>query len=166
MYNNNGATVGGTRQFTQDFIDNGLTFNPDPDNQPTVGDFGGTDDIPQGQMDLFAEDFRYPQFIRTSLAVDHKLGFWGLVGTVEFMYTKTVNNVFYENLNLKPSVQNLEGTPDNRPYFDRRDEIDDNYTRIILGSNTNEGFSTNFFQDAYVVLFGIPSILFCNSMIE
>jgi len=137
MYNNNGATVGGTRQFS------GLVFEPDPDNQPTVGDFGGSDDIPQGQMDLFTEDFKYPQFMRTSIAVDQKLP-WGLIGTVEFIYTKTLNNVFYENVNLKPSVENLEGTPDNRPYFDRGDEIDDNYTRILLGSNTSQGYSANF----------------------
>ena len=58
MYNNNGLTVGGTTEFS------GIDFNPDPFDQPTVGDFGGTDAIPQGQMDLFASDFKYPQVLR------------------------------------------------------------------------------------------------------
>ncbi|GAB4232467.1 MAG: TonB-dependent receptor [Ekhidna sp.] len=136
MYNNNGLTVGGTRQFS------GIDFNPDPFDQPTVGDFGGTDDIPQGQMDLFASDFKYPQVLRTSLAVDQQLP-WGLIGTIEFMYTKNINAIFYENLNLAPSTETLEGTPDNRPIFTNGD-VDPTYTRIILGSNTDEGYSYNF----------------------
>ena len=135
MYNNNGATVGGTRQFS------GLTFNPDPLNQPTLGDFGGTDDIPQGQMDLFAKDFKFPQVLRTSIAVDHKLP-GGIIGTAEFIYTQTINNVFYENVNLAPSTENFGGTPDTRPIF-TNGSIDSSYDRIILGSNTSKGYTTN-----------------------
>ncbi|WP_040497076.1 TonB-dependent receptor [Fulvivirga imtechensis] len=135
MYNNNGLMVGGTRQF------NNIDFNPDPFNQPTVGDFGGTDDIPQGQMDLFAEDFKFPQMLRASVAVDQKLPFWGLIGTAEFMYTKTLNNIFYENVNVIPSTQRFEG-PDDRPRF-TNGRVDPTYTGIYLGSNTNEGYSYN-----------------------
>lgn len=136
MYNNNGLTVGGTRQFS------GIDFNSDPFNQPTVGDFGGTDAVPQGQMDLFASDFKYPQVLRTSLAVDQKLPWWGLIGTVEAIYTKNINAIFYENLNLAPATETLEGTPDNRPRF-TNGRIDGTYTAIYLGSNTNEGYSYN-----------------------
>jgi hypothetical protein len=134
MYNNNGVFVGGTRLFDD------LTFEPDPNKQPPF-DIDPNNIDPSGQIDLFTEDFKYPQVLRTSLAVDQKLP-WGLVGTAEVIFTKTLNNVFYENLNLKKSVENFEGA-DNRPIFDRRDEVDDTYTRIILGSNTNEGYTMN-----------------------
>lgn len=137
MYNNNGVSVGGTRQFPP-----ALTgFNPDPDDQPTLGDFGGTDSTPQGQLDLFADDFKYPQVFRTSIAVDQKLP-WGMIGSVEVIYTKTMNNIFYQNVNLKPSVENFGGA-DKRPIFDRGDEIDSRYTRIMVGSNTSEGSTAN-----------------------
>ncbi|WP_420575785.1 TonB-dependent receptor [Ekhidna sp.] len=136
MYNNNGLTVGGTRQFS------GIDFRADPFNQYTVGDFGGTDAIPQGQMDLFASDFKYPQVLRTSIAVDQKLPWWGLIGTVEAIYTKNINAIFYENLNVAPATETLEGTPDNRPVFNNPD-IDNTYTAIYLGSNTSEGYSYN-----------------------
>lgn len=132
MYNNNGVSLGGTRQFSD------ITFEPDVNKQPPTNP--GSD--PSGQIDLFTEDFKYPQVFRTSLAVDQKLP-WGLVGTAEVIFTKTLNNVFYQNLNLKKSVETLEGTPDNRPYFDRRDEVDPTYTRVILGSNTNKGYTIN-----------------------
>jgi hypothetical protein len=114
-------------------------FNPDWDNQPQrVAPGQGS---PSGQVDLFASDFRLPVFAKFNVAVDQKLP-WGLIGTAEFIYTKTLNNVFYENINLKPSTENLEGA-DNRAYYDRRDEIDPTYTRILLGSGTNLGYSWN-----------------------
>ena len=53
-----------------------------------------------------------------------------------------MNNVYYENVNLKPSTTSFTGV-DGRPRYDRRDEIDDTYTYIILGSNTNKGYTYN-----------------------
>lgn len=138
MYNNNGITVGGTRQFT------GINFNPDPFDQPTVVDFGGADALPQGQMDLFAKDFKFPQVLRASLAVDRKLPWWGLIGSLEVMYTKTINNIFYENVNLRPSTVNLDGTPDTRPRFTNGRILNEYQGNIYLGSNTDEGYSYNF----------------------
>jgi outer membrane receptor for ferrienterochelin and colicin len=137
MFNNNGATVGGTRQFS------GISFNADPFDQPTVVDFGGTDAIPQGQMDLFAKDFKFPQVFRASIAVDQKLPWWGLIGTAEVMYSKTLNNIFYENVNLAPADERMTGTPDDRLLF-TNGSIDGSYgSDIYLGSNTSEGYTYN-----------------------
>lgn len=136
MYNNNGATVGGVSE-------PGVEFVPEWDQQPTYGSINDTTDvIPQGQMDLFAEDFKFPQILRASLAFDYGFGN-GWVATVEGMYTKTLNNVFYESVNLKPSTETLNGSPDNRPVYNRFDRIDNRYTAIYLGSNTSEGYAYN-----------------------
>ncbi|WP_462248136.1 TonB-dependent receptor [Ekhidna sp.] len=139
MFNNNGLSVGGTRAELEDgdIID----FNPDPFDQPTVSDFGGADVVPQGQMDLFASDFKFPQVFRASIAVDQKLPWWGLIGTFEAIYTKNINAIFYENLNVVPSTSSLTGSPDDRPIFSG--DVDGTYSRIILGSNTNEGKTYN-----------------------
>ncbi|HNP17588.1 MAG TPA: carboxypeptidase regulatory-like domain-containing protein [Fulvivirga sp.] len=138
MYNNNGATVGGVRVFS------GINFIADPFNQPTVSDFGGTDAIPQGQLDLFAEDFKFPQVFRASIAVDQKLPWWGLIGSAEIMYSKTINNIFYENINLAPPTERMSGTPDDRFRF-TNGRIDGSYSgNIYLGSNTNKGYTYNF----------------------
>ncbi len=135
-YNNNGLSVGGV-------FANDVTFEPAYDNQPTREDFGGTDPIPSGQMDLFAEGFKYPQVFRSSLALDQRLP-GGLIASVEGIFTKTMNDVFYENINLRPSTTKLTGTGDDRLLFNRSDEIDDTYSRILLASNTNEGYAYNF----------------------
>lgn len=139
MYNNNGLSVGGVRARLSD--GDVIDFNQNPFNQPTVSDFGGTDVVPQGQMDIFASDYKFPQVLRMNIAVDKKLPWWGLIGTFEAIYTKNINAIFYENVNVAPSSGNLEGTPDDRPIFSG--DVDGTYSRIILGSNTNEGKTYN-----------------------
>lgn len=135
MFTNNGYTVGGV--FNQS-----LPFNPDWQNQPTAADFGGTDPVPSGQMDLFVDDFKYPQVWKTSLGFDKSLPN-NFKFTAEAIYTKTLNNLVAYNYNVKPSTENLEGGPDTRPLFDRRDEVDDQYSRIMVIDNTNEGHNYN-----------------------
>lgn len=142
MYNNNGATVGGLRRSYANFQSNNLSFRPDPFNQFRASDFGLSNRIPQGEMNVFAEDFRFPQIIRTNIAVDKTI-FWGMIFTADVIYSKTINNIFYENLSIKPSTENLTGTPDDRPYFNRFELIEPKYTGIYLGSNTNQGYSLN-----------------------
>ncbi|MDF9796665.1 hypothetical protein OKW21_001928 [Catalinimonas alkaloidigena] len=96
---------------------------------------------PSGDVDLFVEDFKYPQVFRTSMAVDQQLP-GGLVGTLEFLYTKTLNNYNVTSLNLRPSEDNLEGA-DTRPVFNKDNPIDPTYTNITLVENTNLGYSWN-----------------------
>ncbi|MEM1214989.1 MAG: carboxypeptidase regulatory-like domain-containing protein, partial [Bacteroidota bacterium] len=133
-YNNYGLNRG-------TFEAEGLPFNPDINTQPP-GDIDPSNAVPSGDIDLFASDLQLPRFLRANLALDQKL-FWGLTGTLDLMFTKTLQNVAYQNVNLKPAVDNLEGTPDDRPIFNRFDPIDPTYGRILLGYNTTEGYAYN-----------------------
>ncbi|MFT5890219.1 MAG: outer membrane receptor protein involved in Fe transport [Dokdonia sp.] len=133
-YNNNGVTGGFSFLFGQ------VAFQPDVNQQTQVvpAGSGGVG----GNIDLFAENFKLPQVSKFNIAVDQQLPIWGLVATADFTYTDVLNDIKYENLNLKGPSGSYIGA-DNRPYYDRRDEIDDTYGRIILASNTNEGYATN-----------------------
>ncbi len=133
-YNNYGLNRGTDLRFGD------LPFEPDPNNQFQSIEPGTV--APSGDIDLFVDDFKVPQVFKLNLAVDHKLP-WGLIGTIEGLYTKFLNNVDYQNVNLKPSTLTLTGTPDNRILYDRRDEIDPTYGRILLGRNTSKGFAYN-----------------------
>ena len=132
-YNNNGLNRG-TVFGADEFI-------PQWDRQPP-GDINPNEAEPSGDVDLFAENFKLPQVLKFNIALDHKLP-WGMIGNVDFIYNKTLNNVVYRNVNLRPSTESLEGTGDTRPIYNRRDEIDDTYGRIIWADNTNEGFTYN-----------------------
>ena len=132
-YNNNGVTGGFMFEF-------GQPFEPDVNNQfkdplPGTGGVGGN-------VDLFAKDFKLPQVTKFSIAVDQRLPWWDLIGSVDFLYQDVIQDVYYENLNLRGPVGTYAGA-DNRPFYDRRDEIDDTYGRIMLGSNTKKGDATN-----------------------
>ena len=133
-YNNYGLNVGGTRQFDR------APFVADVNAQPFGPDLSNLS--PSGQIDLFAEDFKLPQVGKLNLAVDQALP-GGFVATAEAVFSKTIFAPRYESLNLKPSEENLEGGPDNRPLFNVRDEIDDTYTGIYLASNTSKGYAYN-----------------------
>ncbi|MEQ8423505.1 MAG: hypothetical protein RIA63_02270, partial [Cyclobacteriaceae bacterium] len=133
-YNNYGFNIGGG-------VNNNEPFNPDVNNQwPGAIAIGSAS--PSGQIDLFAEDFKVPRVLKFNLALDKKLPL-GLIGTLEGLYTKTINNVFYQNLNLRPSTSNLTGSPDNRPVFNFGSRIDPSYTGVYLASNTNKGYAYN-----------------------
>ncbi|MFO7616008.1 MAG: TonB-dependent receptor, partial [Bacteroidales bacterium] len=137
-YTNSGVVVGGFSSRKDS-----IGFIPEYDQQYEATDLGATARVPSGQMDLFSSDFKYPQVFRANIGFDQKLP-WGMVGTIEAVFTKTLNNVLYYNLNYNPDpVRNLTGV-DTRPYFDNRNKIDGTYDRIILGTNTNKGYSYNF----------------------
>ena len=132
-YSNNGMMIGDYSQR------DGVVFNPEWDKQPL-----GPDEAPKGgQIDLFVKDFKFPQVLRGDLALDYHLpGGW--FATVEFLYTKTLNNVLWKNVNMKPAWGHATGTPDDRPlYKTYRNGIDDRYGQIMLGDNTQRGYTYN-----------------------
>lgn len=58
------------------------------------------------------KDFKYPQVLKASVGVDQKLP-WNLIATVEYTYSKDINAVNFENVNLPSAGTALVG-PDNR----------------------------------------------------
>lgn len=132
-YNNNGITGGFNFEFGQPFVAD--INNQFEDPAPGSGNVGGN-------IDLIAGEFKLPQVIKYNIAIDQKLPIWGLIGSVDFLYTDVITDIYYENLNLGAPVGNYAGA-DNRPFYNRSDEIDDTYQRIILASNTGGGNATN-----------------------
>ena len=108
---------------------NAVTFVPDPNNQPKNVGGAATNEI-----DLIDPDYRYPSIVRTNLAYDRALGFWGLVGTAEVLYSKTLEDVKYENLNL---VQ-TSTRPDGRPVYSRQYPT---LSNVLLLTNTTKGYN-------------------------
>ncbi|WP_372634729.1 carboxypeptidase regulatory-like domain-containing protein [Fodinibius sp.] len=138
QYSNTGADYG--RINLTGFPD--VEFSPDPNDQP-LGDLTTT------EVNLLAEDFKYPQSLKYNLALDQDLPF-GIVGTVEGIYTDMLNEVVFKNINLEP----VDITPHGRPVYgdivfseqygntsgfpNRVDS--DNFTDAILLDNTNRGY--------------------------
>ena len=61
---------------------------------------------------VFDPDFRFPQDVKTSIALDQQLPA-GFVLSIEGVYTRAINQVFLEDLNLGPAIAASDRTPDN-----------------------------------------------------
>ena len=59
-----------------------------------------------GTVNLADANLRYPQLFRATVGFDRQLP-WGLVGTVEGIYSRSVNNFFYTNINL-PTTERVD----------------------------------------------------------
>lgn len=136
MYTNNGLTLGRVdeRDITGD-----VNFIPGIQNQYVNPNFT----VPSGQIDIFTQDFKYPQVLRGNLAIDTKLP-GDISFTLEGIYTKTLNNVLYTQVNTDNTVDfNWTNTgADDRPVY-TRSNIDPTYSAIYVGSNTSEGYTYN-----------------------
>ena len=89
------------------------------------------------------KDFKYPQVFRTNLALEQQLP-GDVKLTIEGIYSKTLNNVFFENLAIEEvgTVYALPGLEQSAvPYYN---QVSSNYNSIINLKNTNEGYSYNF----------------------
>jgi hypothetical protein len=110
---------------------NKVPFVPDPDNQPTTVTGGTTG---RQTINVIDPEYKYPTVLRANAALDHELGFLGLIGTGEFIYTKTLKDVTYTNLNYVPT-----GTlPDGRSTFSK---LDSTLNDVLLLTNTDKGKS-------------------------
>jgi hypothetical protein len=79
------------------------TFTIDPDNQPTTCAGGGGATAPIPSIVFFDPDFKFPQNLKVALGLDHQLP-WGVVGTFDFVYTKSINQFYISDVNLQGIV--------------------------------------------------------------
>ena len=79
--------------------DNVPGFTLDPSLQPTTcaGSAGVTPPIPT--INYFDPDFKFEQNMKLSLGIDRRLP-WGVVGTLDFLYTKSKNTLYIQDNNL------------------------------------------------------------------
>jgi outer membrane receptor protein involved in Fe transport len=101
VFTNSGANLGILNCGTSGSPGPAPAFVSDPAAQPLACSNGqGIATGVVGPVNLLDEDLKFPQTFRASLGYDRDLGVWGLVGTVEGLYTRGVNSLFYVNRNL------------------------------------------------------------------
>jgi hypothetical protein len=122
-------------------------FIADANNQSAVGGTAAR----TFEVNLIDKDFKFPQVFRANLASDFRLP-GNVVATLEGIYSKTINNILYQDVNLAPSVGIVDQAYNNG--FDKRiafssstnaggRRINTDITNAILLSNTNKGYTYN-----------------------
>lgn len=116
---------------------NRIPFIADPLNQPTTvtGAPAGTFTT---EIDMIDPDFRYPSILRGNFGGDTQLP-GGLVGTADFVWSRTIRDIKYQNLNLVlvPGVTGSGGRP-----FYARNRVSSVSDAILL-ENTDQGYNWN-----------------------
>lgn len=92
--------------------------------------------IPTSEVNLMSPTFKMPQMLRANIAFDAKLPY-GIVATVEGIYTKTINEINYENINLTYPTEKVTG--DGRPRH-TTSLANNKFQNILLINNTNKGY--------------------------
>ena len=127
-------------------VNGGKGFEPDPAKQSSLGTAGKT-----FEADVIDRNFKFPQVARFNLATDAKLP-GGINVTVEGIFSKTINNILYKDVNLAPPVGIVDQAYNNG--FDKRiaysastaaggRRLNPTITNAILIANTNKGYSYN-----------------------
>jgi hypothetical protein len=81
-------------------------FNPDVNAQPKG--LGSTGSL---SVDMVDPNFKFPRVLRGTLGYDRDL-IWGIRGTIEGLYTKTQEDIYYQNVNrVQTGTSPLDGRP-------------------------------------------------------
>lgn len=125
-------------------VNGGNGFNPNVSQQGNIGT-----GAPSYEVNLIDKEFKLPQVFRLNLAADFKLP--GDVNlTFETIYSRTINNVLYQDVNLRPATGIVDQAYNNG--FDKRiayasssnaRRINPLITNAILISNTSQGYTLN-----------------------
>jgi outer membrane receptor protein involved in Fe transport len=98
-------------------------------------------------INYFDKNFKYPQALKIAFGVDRQLP-WNVVGTVDFLHTRSLNQFFLEDVNLVAGEINTEGR---RRYGTNNAgsgastplRYSNNYRAVIRHSNQSGDFSTS-----------------------
>lgn len=140
---NNGVDFG---SFVRTTPVSGTAFNPDVNANRPANATANT----SYNLAITDKNFRFPQVFRSNLAVDQKLPF-DIVATVEGLYTKDLNAVYHQNVNLPATGTPLVGS-DNRIRYTGKQiyagvpvatDANPNISDAILMTNTSKGYSYN-----------------------
>jgi len=138
----------------EDFVDGSGTYDEsiscfagsgDPLDHPRPGDCPGLDPITTTEINLLDDDFKYPQTWRSNLAIDQDLPF-GFIATLEALYSSSINEVVFENINIEKSASSTYGRPiyaengEVSPFGSDRNLVDDRFTNALLLKNSNKGY--------------------------
>lgn len=127
-----------------DYRPNGKTVGlaMDPTKlKDTVNKYGGSSASGTREVDIVDNNFKLPTIWRSNIAVDFKFG-KGYKLTLDAMYTKTIYDVKFQQINVKDSVQYFTSGPAQTPVY-VGGKLNSNYSNIYFLTNTKEGFRYN-----------------------
>jgi hypothetical protein len=107
----------------------------------TVTKYGGAGASSTRELDIIDNNFKLPTIWRSNVAVDFKFGN-GYKATFDVMYTKTIEDVQFQQINIKDSAQYYSTGPTETPYY-VGGKVNSQYSNIYFLTNTKLGYRYN-----------------------
>jgi outer membrane receptor protein involved in Fe transport len=123
-------------------------FNSSPDRYKPTNVTGAP--ASSYALALTEPDFKFPQTWRSDVGVDQRLP-GGVIGTVEFIYNRDVNGVYYINANLTAPNGGAFVGADTRPRWStaaNANRVNSNVSSAVVLQNQNVGRSWNIAASA------------------
>ena len=122
-----------------------LAMNPNS-LRDTVTKYGGALQSSTRELDIVDNNFKLPRVLRANLAVDFKLG-KGFKFGLDVLYTKTLYDIQFKQINLRDSVAYYTSGPTQTPYYissaTNKRKYNSEYSNVYLLTNTTEGYRYN-----------------------
>ena len=114
----------------------------DPQNlKDTVSKYGGTAASATHEVDLIDNNFKLPRIWRSNIAADIKFG-KGYKLTLDALYTKTLYDVQFQQINIKDTTAYFATGPIQTPVY-IGGKVNGAFSNVYLLSNTTEGYRYN-----------------------
>ena len=107
----------------------------------TVTKYGGASRSNTREVDLIDNNFKLPRVLRNNLAADFKFGN-GYKITVDLLYTKTLYDVKFQQINVKDTVSYFASGPTETPVY-IGGKVNPVFSNAFLLGNTTEGYRYN-----------------------
>jgi hypothetical protein len=123
-------------------------FTIDPNNQPTS--CAAAPSAGRPSVVYFDNNFKFPQAVKVAIGADRELG-WGVLGTVDFLFTKAINQFLLSDVNLVgirgtsagESGRSLYGTINTGTGSATATRVTGTYADVIRNSNASGDKSTS-----------------------
>ena len=114
----------------------------DPNNlSDTVTKYAGAGASSTREVDIVDNNFKLPTIWRSNIAADIKFGN-GYKATFDVMYTKTIYDVQFQQINIKDSSQYFSTGPTQTPVY-VGGKLNSQYSNIYFLTNTKQGYRYN-----------------------
>ncbi len=117
-----------------------LAINP-LNLKDTVSKYGGVSASNTREVDIIDNNFKLPTIWRSSAAVDFKFG-KGYKLTLDALYTKTIHDVKFQQINLKDQTEYYTTGPTQTPVY-TGGKLYAQYSNAYFLTNTSEGYRYN-----------------------
>jgi len=115
-------------------------------NNAAIADIFPQANVARGNLSVVDKNFKLPQVFRTSIAADFRLPY-DILLTLEGIYTKDINAIYFDNINLNDPQSTLNEGNSSRPYWPNTTEaprsINSNYSYAVMMRNTSKGDGYN-----------------------